>query len=299
MAGNYANYANYANAGNAGGGSVGGAADRVDLPFVAATDGAGVRLSDAVHRFGHEGSFAPDWTAPFAAWRILSEFTDTAAWRRRQRAADGAPGQGGLALADWRSVVRDMANAGPAAPIAMLVDAEIDTLVTLAETERADALGEIVDQSDAFGDAFLTLLAGTTPAYRATAGLITAAIMVAGLAAQHFKQLSQRRRPSQVCPALRPPIPVPGHAAYPSGHATQAFLVAACLETALTGTRAAGAIPAAHALAKRIARNREIAGVHYASDTEGGRRLAGAVLPALAAGKSFRALRQKATAEWS
>ena len=86
MAGNYANYANYANAGNAGGGSVGGAADRVDLPFVAATDGAGVRLSDAVHRFGHEGSFAPDWTAPFAAWRILSEFTDTTAWRRRQRA---------------------------------------------------------------------------------------------------------------------------------------------------------------------------------------------------------------------
>ena len=45
----------------------------------------------------------------------------------------------------------------------------------------------------------------------------------------HYKAKFNRERPSQVCPALLPPIPVPGHASYPSGHATQAHLMALCV----------------------------------------------------------------------
>ena len=43
----------------------------------------------------------------------------------------------------------------------------------------------------------------------------------------HYKWVTNpnRPRPSQLCPALLPPIDPPGHASYPSGHATETTLV--------------------------------------------------------------------------
>jgi hypothetical protein len=120
--------------------------------------------------------------------------------------------------------------------------------------------------------------------------------LVALFVVMHFKGLSNRPRPSQICPALLPPIQVPGHASYPSGHATQAHLVAECAKLVLPvltsppATAAAVAAAAAttaalsadlDALAGRIARNREIAGLHYRSDTTAGIQLAKDILPIL------------------
>ena len=51
------------------------------------------------------------------------------------------------------------------------------------------------------------------------------AIVVGEFVAMQLKRRHQRPRPSQLSPALMPPIPVPGHASYPSGHATQAYLL--------------------------------------------------------------------------
>ena len=58
---------------------------------------------------------------------------------------------------------------------------------------------------------------------------------------------------------------VPLHRAYPSGHATQA-IVAARMLTEWTGKQGDQLVK----LATRVGRNREIAGLHFPSDTEAG-----------------------------
>ena len=125
----------------------------------------------------------------------------------------------------------------------------------------------------------------------------------------YYKGTQKRPRPSQLLPALLPPVPVPGHASWPSGHATQAWLMALCAEYVLAGPAPPGfagttesgpggsnyASTGANAgtldlgtfsanlrtLARRIARNREIAGLHYPTDSDAGRQLAAAIFPIL------------------
>ena len=90
-------------------------------------------------------------------------------------------------------------------------------------------------------------------------------------------------------PGLLPPIATPGHASFPSGHATQAQLVFRCLSSVLASPPPPPTPPlvvggslslqemfdrAGKELAIRIARNREIAGLHYPSDSLGGQILA-------------------------
>ena len=101
----------------------------------------------------------------------------------------------------------------------------------------------------------------------------------------HYKRKNHRPRPSQLSPALMPPIAVPGHASFPSGHATEGYLLAGLLArvlppavtTALPVTAGSGnPNPASllERLAERIARNREVLGLHYPSDTLTGQFLA-------------------------
>jgi hypothetical protein len=103
-----------------------------------------------------------------------------------------------------------------------------------------------------------------------------------------------RARPSTICPALFPPISVPAHPSWPSGHATQSRLAFAVLRFALTDTvthkgKTYGPVPGDHApivealevLANRIARNREIAGVHFPSDSAAGKNLGDQLLDVL------------------
>src|SRR5437868_15103207 len=108
------------------------------------------------------------------------------------------------------------------------------------------------------------------------------ASQIASFGALYFKGHYNRARPSQLCPALLPPIPVPGHASFPSGHSTQAHLMMLCLvhvlEEADVPQPDRDAISAdLRVLADRVARNREIAGLHYASDSKGGVALAKSV----------------------
>jgi membrane-associated phospholipid phosphatase len=94
-----------------------------------------------------------------------------------------------------------------------------------------------------------------------------------------------RPRPSQICPALMPPIEVPGHASFPSGHATEAHLISLCLAEVMPHAVKTPYIgnttdpdyansTALTRLAQRIARNREVLGLHYPSDSKAGRALA-------------------------
>ena len=60
----------------------------------------------------------------------------------------------------------------------------------------------------------------------ATHQLVTIANVVGQFVVMHYKMDFKRPRPSQYSPAILPPIEVPGHASFPSGHATEAYLIA-------------------------------------------------------------------------
>jgi len=96
--------------------------------------------------------------------------------------------------------------------------------------------------------------------------LIHAALQTAGLVVAYHKHRYARPRPAQIWAPIAPTIATPGHAAYPSGHASQTFLIAECMKLIAPEM---GAI--CDTLASRIAENREVAGVHYRSDSLAGR----------------------------
>jgi membrane-associated phospholipid phosphatase len=139
--------------------------------------------------------------------------------------------------------------------------------------------------------------------------------------AVYWKGFYRRVRPGQLLPALMPPISVPGHSAFPSGHATQSWLISLCVQQALPGfvlqtgpspgpgTPTPGSLcetltPGLTELAKRIARNREIAGLHYPTDTVGGQTLAAGLFGSILSNTAtpplpkYAAVLAAAKAEW-
>ena len=85
-------------------------------------------------------------------------------------------------------------------------------------------------------------------------------------------------RPNQIEPRLRPFLPNPGHASYPSNHSFQSFSIAFIFSRMLPEHPASSEL---FRSARRIAENREWAGLHYASDTRAGYQLARMVAPIL------------------
>lgn len=107
---------------------------------------------------------------------------------------------------------------------------------------------------------------------------------------EHF----DRVRPSHLDTTLTTAIEVPGHPAYPSGHSTQAHLLAEALSAVNPDQTATYFQSAA-----RIAKNREIAGIHYPSDSVAGRLLSEQIFPVLERDQLFQSLLDGARAEWA
>ena len=80
-----------------------------------------------------------------------------------------------------------------------------------------------------------------------------------------FKKKFKRKRPSQILKEVEPVIEVPWHSSYPSGHATQAKVISEIMGNLFSEKKEEFEL-----LAKRIGENREIAGLHYPSDTTAG-----------------------------
>jgi hypothetical protein len=159
--------------------------------------------------------------------------------------------------------------------VATFPERELNALVRLAEDERPDALGEILAQADGFSSYFMAALGISPRTHPNTCLMLHIGSLIGCYGSMHFKNLYQRRRPSQLAPGLMPPIPVPGHPAYPSGHSTQAHLMVLCVRQALPGGPVRNRLTVVlNELAARIARNREIAGLHYESDSKAGANLA-------------------------
>lgn len=210
--------------------------DRANLPFVDDPGLSAVEFPDT----GYGDRF---WSPIWNAWRILPEYT----------------------LLDWRST-------DPGPPSVAAGTDELKILSDYARFERGDALGEILAQKDEFISHFMGLLVATPATHPNTYRLMHLMNLIGAFTVMYVKGVHKRMRPSQLLPLLRPPIQVPGHASYPSGHSTQANLIA--LATILVLPANPATTTNLNGLAARIARNRELGGLHYPSDTAGGLALA-------------------------
>ncbi|HSF63104.1 MAG TPA: phosphatase PAP2 family protein, partial [Paracoccaceae bacterium] len=157
------------------------------------------------------------------------------------------------------------------------VDAQLSLMRAYADL-RADRMAEIMVQGTDILSFFGAQVYLDGNATRRTLDLVRAVLRLTGRIEMRLKMHFDLPRPITTSVDLQPVIQTPGHAAWPSGHATESFAVA----HVLGALRAGGAVDAraevaARAmplrLAARIAVNRTVAGVHYPSDS-----LAGAVL---------------------
>lgn len=210
------------------------------------------------------------WDADLWALSVLPEFFGT-----------GLPG------GDWKGRIT-------LAPPAAVTQADIDRLLILAVTERPEAMGEIIQQHQNFQLYWLQLLmidAGTHPS---TFLLMKLVARVGETVMMHFKRLYNRPRPSQVCPTLFPPVPVPGHGSYPAGHALIPHLTSLALMELVPSVKHSALLE----LARIVGYNRVIAGLHYESDIAAGVSLAQQVLPVLKECPTYDKVKTRAAAEW-
>jgi hypothetical protein len=157
----------------------------------------------------------------------------------------------------------------PAGP----TQAIISDLAIKAVTERPEALGEIVEQNLSFQGDFLQLLNISHTSHPKTFLLMKLAARVGELAMMLAKRkYPDQARPSQVCPTLFPPVPLPGHSTYTAGHALISWLTTKCLQD-IPELSAATYQTSLEALAERVGNNRVFAGLHYLEDVAAGKSL--------------------------
>jgi hypothetical protein len=173
--------------------------------------------------------------------------------------------------------------------------AELDGLLEL-QAHRTRAQQQAIDAHREYANVCQAVLraahADGKPAPR-TRALLGHVEQDASLAVFQAKMRFNRARPHQLEPRLRPCLAVPGHPAYPSGHALQGYLVARVLS--LIFPEDGEALAAAGAL---IGHEREIAGLHYPSDARASRALGDAIFTRLETNEKFAAEVEGARAEW-
>lgn len=112
-------------------------------------------------------------------------------------------------------------------------------------------------------------------------------------AVMEAKKFFDRVRPSYLDTDLKTAIPVPAHPAYPSAHAVNAHLIKFMLSELNPDLS-----EQYEDEAERIATNREIAGVHYSSDSEAGQEMAEQLYAILSKDNRFLELLTQAKNEW-
>jgi membrane-associated phospholipid phosphatase len=160
---------------------------------------------------------------------------------------------------------------------------------------RQGVMAEALAQRDSILPYYAGLLTFGRSSHPATWRLAKVASRVGQFQAMYYKAQFNRPRASMLSPNLVPPIAVPGHASYPSGHATESRLLSNVLSQVMPAAVSTGMAnlstvyglasndpnypyswpqAALMRLAERIARNREVLGLHYPSDSKAGVYLA-------------------------
>ena len=172
-------------------------------------------------------------------------------------------------------------------------EAEISTLLALQDQRTPEQLRLIRSEVGDLALVFVKRLGRRPDRLPKSLGLLHAVLAEV----DHFlfteKIQLLRSRPHQVDPRIRPAIPVPQHPAFPSGRAGEARALAIVLGDLLPAE-------ASQLLrfAAEVGRRREIAGVHFPSDTAEGARIGQAVADKLLSLKEFQVLVGAARHEW-
>ncbi len=151
---------------------------------------------------------------------------------------------------------------------------EIERLLELKRTERDKFMERIKTQVKAPFPSYCEILAMTEKSHPWTTELMYYGVAVGGFAVLNWKGVFEYPRPTQMEEVLstkeklEPPIDVPGHSSYPSGHSTQGHLISLVLSEVRPDAN-----PALMAFARDVAANRERAGLHYRWDSAAGAKL--------------------------
>ncbi len=125
--------------------------------------------------------------------------------------------------------------------------------------------------------------------------LLTVADTIGQIVGMHFKLRFMLPRPVQLYPAIMPMMMTARHPSYPNAHALQSHLVGGCAKLVMPESMHAFITM----LADRIGGNREIAGLHYRSDTAASVDLAPDVIEIICRGALVKEMISGATAEWA
>lgn len=154
--------------------------------------------------------------------------------------------------------------------------AQAAATMILSTTSEADKrIAEIVSQANAIELLFALELGLSAAQHPRTIDLIELASAAIAAPLYEAKRLADVARPSELISGSAPRIPVPGHASFPSGHATASHALAALLKVLCRSNSQRSC--RLDALAARLADNRRYAGLHTVSDTEAGAALGQAV----------------------
>ncbi|MGH8759027.1 MAG: phosphatase PAP2 family protein [Burkholderiales bacterium] len=154
-------------------------------------------------------------------------------------------------------------------------------LVSLYSDLREDRHSEILAQIPGGLPFWASIIGLQAHRHKYTLELLDLAMSLASHVEMRFKHAFACPRPVELSPQIQPMIPTPGHASWPSGHATEAYLTATLLQALLPhGSKYKEQL---ERLAARIAVNRTVAGLHYPVDSAVGRLLGTALAEFLVA----------------
>ena len=109
-----------------------------------------------------------------------------------------------------------------------------------------------------------------------TLEMVELALGFASIVCMKFKQVMAVPRPIDLSTEIQPIVATPSHSAYPSGHSTEAHMIAYVLPYLISATPANQTKYGTQleAQAERIAQNRTVAGLHFPVDSHAGQILA-------------------------
>ncbi|MBS1943309.1 MAG: phosphatase PAP2 family protein [Bacteroidetes bacterium] len=153
---------------------------------------------------------------------------------------------------------------------------DVQRLQVMSGLRTKAAVAAIKEEADDPTFKFWTL-AGIKPKdHPALDAAVKSAQSAAGVIVLDLKAKFNRTRANVIDPSLTTVVSVPWHKAYPSGHSTQMFITALVFSEAMPAKA-----QAFQKLAASVAINREIAGLHYSTDTDAGYVLAQQVWQAI------------------
>lgn len=167
-------------------------------------------------------------------------------------------------------------------PARFRYDVQLDKVLRAA-VEREVRMPEILVQSDDMGSFFDALTGIDAQDAPFLAQMMQMAWALGHQVVMAFKNRVAEWRPYQRSARVQPVIPMPGHGSLPSGHATMSALSATLLSALLYPDPTDARRAMLDRLARRIAFNRVVAGVHYPMDSWAGYGLGNALGQALVA----------------